>query len=256
VGDLGPAADLTADLGEAIPCDKHVDCAPYAMACIDGFCGRDCTEDWHCGEKGSCVGYTCHTNDVVTEDDSGSLEDALPEGCEPTPGPYGAACSCKQECASALCVHNKVTNSAMCTQYCQNPAQCPGSDICVQVEHTFVCILNDSGQSTSCEPDAAMCYSGDYLQSKLSKCACTSVCTKAADCPEGFGCHLIGVDKYCVSTGEPCSTDYNPCFGQCAGDPRTGIGFCTAICLTSADCPEAWTCQPLAEGVSVCASPF
>jgi len=44
-------------------------------------------------------------------------------------------------------------------------------------------------------------------------------------------------------------------FGR-GGAAQTGVGFCTGICITSADCPNTWTCQPLAEGVSVCASPF
>ena len=261
---VGPT-DTSPDVGVA--CTKHVECDPYDMACIDGFCDRECTKDWHCeGDNPVCLGYLCKPADgpvdVVVDDgnppgpDVVEEVDVLPEGCDPNDGPYGAACSCKQECASALCIQNKITMAGMCTQYCQNPAQCPGPDICIPFDAVSICIVNDSGQSTSCDPNEALCYSGDYLQNKLGQCACTTKCNKAVDCPEGFACHFMGVDKYCVDTGQNCSSDYNPCYGQCAGNPQVGVGFCTGLCITSADCPSGWTCQPIGEGLSVCASPF
>jgi hypothetical protein len=261
----GSLEDVVGDMAGAIPCLKHIDCDPYDMACIGGFCDRECTKDWHCdGPGGKCVGFMCQSGlpadiapgDVVQPLDTTATDTKLPPNCDPTDGPYGAACHCKQECASALCIENKITNSAICTQFCQNDAQCPGPDFCVAVDTTSVCILNDSGQATSCNPDEVFCYKGLFLTNKLGKCACTALCNKAADCPEGFGCHAVGADKVCVSTGETCGSGYNPCFGQCAGNPNTGLGFCTNICISSTDCPDGWTCQPLAEGVSVCASPF
>lgn len=263
----GGGEDLrTEDNAEKIPCQKHVDCDPYEMACIDGFCDRECTKDWQCGGTAAkCVGYMCQAEATPDADaaDATQIDDitappdtSLPPDCDPTDGPYGAACHCKQECSSALCIENKITNSAICTQYCQNDAQCPGPDVCVAVNTTSVCILNDSGQATSCNPDEAFCYKAYFLTNKLGKCACTSLCKKAADCPEGFGCHVVGADKFCVSTGETCSSDYNPCFGECAGDLTVGVGFCTNLCIVSTDCPDGWTCQPIGQGLSVCASPF
>lgn len=232
-------------------CSSDADCLPLA-ACIAGKCDKECTQDANCPAGEECVLYRC-----IGETRAADIPpDILPENCNPTDGPYGAACNCKQECATALCVQNKITNSNVCTQFCQNDAQCPGPDVCIPVDQTSVCILNDSGQATSCNPDEAYCYKGVYLTNKLGKCACTTPCTKAVDCPEGFACHVLGADKACVSTGETCGANYNPCFGQCAGDPNSGVGFCTGICITSADCPSGWTCQPIADGVSVCASPF
>jgi hypothetical protein len=257
----GGEADVLSDATGTIPCDKHIDCDQYDMACINGFCDRECTKTWHCeGADVICEGYMCKSSgqvqpDVVDPQDGGKTDTLLP-GCEPTDGPYGAACSCKQECATGLCVQNSTDTSAMCTQYCQNAAQCPGPDICVKLTEASVCALNDSGQPTSCDPDQVMCLSGIYLTNKLGDCACTTLCKKVVDCPDGYGCHLVGTDKVCVSTGEACGDAYNPCYGECAGDPQTGVGFCTNICITSTDCPEGWTCQPLGGGVSVCASPY
>jgi len=228
------------------------------MACIDGYCDRECTQDWQCdGEGAVCEGYMCRTEEPVP-DVKDTTEEELPPGCDPDDGPYGASCSCQQECESSMCIVNKISGFGMCTQLCVNDAQCPGPDICVQAaEQTSVCLLNDAGQASSCDPDQAICYKALFLTSKVGKCACTTECLKAVDCPEGFACHVIGGGKkVCVSTGEMCSPAYNPCFGECAGNPQTGVGFCTGICITSADCPATWTCQPLAEGVSVCASPF
>ncbi len=246
------------DAAEKVPCTKHVECDPYEMACIDGFCDRECTKDWQCdGPDMACVGYMCKAveppapdvTDAVTEPD-------LPPGCDPKNGPYGAACTCAEECSSSLCIQNKRTQSAMCTQYCQNDAQCPGNDICIGLGTAEVCILNDSGEPTSCDPNQALCYKGLFLTNKLGKCACTVPCTKASDCPDGQGCHVLGADKVCVTTGETCGSGYNPCFGECAGDPNSGVGFCTNLCITSTDCPNNWTCQSIGQGVSVCASPF
>jgi len=264
----GGAKDVvTKDTAGLVSCDKHVDCDPYDMACIDGFCDRECTKDWQCeGSGATCVGYMCsgdpildvgETADTVEPKDATDPTDTgLPPNCDPTDGPYGAACHCKQECTSALCIENKILNSAICTQYCQNDAQCPGPDVCVAVGETSVCILNDSGQETSCDPDLAFCYKGIFLTNKVGKCACTTPCNKAAECPEGFGCHAIGADKVCVSTGEVCSSEYNPCFGECAGNLDVGVGFCTNLCIVSTDCPNGWTCQAIGQGLSVCASPF
>jgi len=257
VGEGGAKDIPLSDATGKVPCEKHLDCDALEMACIDGFCDRECTKDWHCEEENSaCVGYMCTQVEPPLDVKAETAQDTLPENCNPTDGPSGAACNCKQECGSALCVQNKITNSNVCTQFCQNDAQCPGPDVCIPVDQTSVCIFNDSGQDTSCDPDMAFCYKGVFLTNKLGKCACTTPCTKAVDCPDGFACHALGADKVCVSTGENCSTDYNPCFGQCAGDPNTGLGFCTGICISSADCPSGWTCQPIADGVSVCASPF
>jgi hypothetical protein len=179
-------------------------------------------------------------------------QDALPPGCEPVAGPYGAACSCVEECESGLCVQNKLINAAICTQYCLNDAQCPGPDVCIPVDATAVCLPNDSGQPASCDPGQAICYKQLFLKNKLGQCVCTADCVTALDCPEGFACHVLGAQKVCVSVGQVCATGYVPCFGECAGNPQTGQGFCTAICVSSADCPDTWKCTPIPDGVSVC----
>jgi len=259
-------------------CSSDSDCLPLSV-CIAGKCDKECTKNDNCPEGLECVLYRCvgdagvveevRGRDVVEQPDSAEdtlpedtlpedtlPEDTLPEGCDPADGPYGAACSCEQECASSLCIFNTLTDMGMCTQYCQTAAQCPGPDICIAMDKASVCITNDSGRTTSCDPDLAFCYSSDYMQNKLGQCVCTTKCSKSVDCPEGFACHLAGALKYCVSTGEACSADYNPCFGQCAGDPAAGVGFCTGICISSSDCPSGWTCQPIGGGISICASPF
>lgn len=181
-------------------------------------------------------------------------EEGLAPGCEPTQGPYGAACSCKEECASALCVVNKIINAGTCTQLCTNDNQCPQPDVCVIVDDTGICVPNDSGQPSSCDPAENYCYKQLVAINKVNQCACTTPCTTKADCPEGFACHADNqvFIKYCVSVGEMCATGYVPCFGECAGDPSIGQGFCTALCVSTADCPTGWTCTPIGGGISIC----
>jgi len=181
-------------------------------------------------------------------------EEGLAPGCEPTQGPYGAACSCKEECASALCVENTITETGTCTQFCTNDNQCPQPDVCVIVDDTGICVPNDSGQPSSCDPAENYCYKQLVAINKVNQCACTTPCTTKADCPAGFACHADNevFIKYCVSVGEMCATGYVPCFVECAGDPSIGQGFCTALCVSSADCPDDWTCTPIGGGVSIC----
>ena len=181
-------------------------------------------------------------------------EEGLAPGCEPTQGPYGAACSCKEECASALCVQNTITETGTCTQLCTNDNQCPQPDVCVIVDDTGICVPNDSGQPTTCVPGESFCYKQLVAVNKVNQCVCTTPCTTKADCPAGFACHADNevFIKYCVSVGEMCATGYVPCFGECAGDPSIGQGFCTALCVSTADCPDDWACTPIGGGVSIC----
>jgi hypothetical protein len=273
-------ADVMEDTAGKVPCVKHVECDPYELACVNGFCDAECKEDWHCGDANLvCQYYQCQSlstdaldvtepetvspEDVSVQDNAVPPEDVqpqdiqpedlLPPNCQPTSGPYGAACDCKEECETALCVYNQIIEAGTCTQFCTNDNQCPGVDVCVIVDDKGVCVPNDSGQMSDCNPDFSVCYKGLVLTNKLNQCVCTTPCNSTNKCPAGFACHAdpVNMIKYCVSVGEMCATGYIPCFGVCAGDPAAGQGFCTALCVSSADCPDSWICTPIPEG-NVC----
>lgn len=272
-------------------CTKDSDCLP-AGVCIDGLCGSECVHNNQCPGKTTCIKYRCRlpappadvpqqpeevtvtdVADLTDEpevdigpdqdlsppedtpvEDVNNTDEGLAPGCEPTQGPYGAACSCKEECASALCVVNKIINTGQCTQLCTNDNQCPQPDVCVIVDDTGICVPNDSGQPSSCDPAENYCYKQLVAFNKINQCVCTAPCITKADCPTGFACHADNqvLIKYCVSVGEMCATGYVPCFGECAGDPSVGQGFCTALCVSTADCPDDWTCTPIGGGLSIC----
>ena len=267
------AGDVIEDTAGKVACKKHIDCDPYELACINGFCDAECKEDWHCEKPGSvCQYYQCtqpsvadvpdarSPEEVVNPEDASppddiqvkddKPEDALPPGCVPTNGPYGAACNCKEECETSLCVYNQVIVAGTCTQFCTNDNQCPGVDVCVIVDEKGVCVPNDSGQLSNCNPDMSSCYKGLVLTNKLNQCVCTTPCNTTSKCPDGFACHAdpVNLIKYCISVGEMCKTGWIPCFGVCAGNPAVGQGFCTALCVSSADCPDGWTCTQIPEG--------
>jgi hypothetical protein len=255
---IDPPGDTTLqDTVDAIPCQGHVDCDPYDMACIDGFCGKECTQDWHCDDPAlECAFYQCVPKGSPGEDAISPPEDT--GDCPPKDGAYGALCGCKEQCATQLCVQNFLTGQNTCTQYCTGDVNCPGTDICVMVEQgTSICYYNDAGVTPpSCNPDQAGCFKGMVLSNQLGQCACTVPCVDAAgSCPGGMACHFDqqSNQKVCVAVGAPCSTGQNPCYsGSCLGDGQTG--YCTAICNTLADCPGGWSCQDVGDAFA-CVAP-
>ena len=260
------------DHAQQVPCTTHVECADLDMACIDGYCDRECTEDWHCEDANRvCNHFRCVDagsedifipSDVTPQDlPLDHFEDSLDlaPGCEEKDGKYGDPCLCSLACESKLCVPNKL-GSGQCTVKCNFDSDCPLSDVCIEVQQdaqTFasVCVPNDSGQAIPCNetlrnPQTDFCYKTLYLQNQVGQCACATTCVGASDCPQGTACHLLNNQKVCVSVGELCSSANKVCFGVCAG---TGTqGFCTNLCVSNNDCPVAWTCQPVQEGVTVC----
>ncbi len=226
------------DTDAPIPCQNHLDCDAFDMACIEGFCGDD------------------------TVDPPADTVDPPPDtvgDCPPKNGAYGNLCDCKEQCATQLCVQNFQTDQNTCTQYCTGDINCPGTDICVMVEQGVnICYYNDAGvTSTSCDPDQASCFKGMVLNNQLGQCVCTVPCVDAAgSCPNGMACHFdqsFNNQKYCVAVGDICTVAQNPCYsGSCLGDGQTG--YCTAICVTTADCPAGWLCQDVG-GPTACVAP-
>jgi hypothetical protein len=141
---------------------------------------------------------------------------------------------------------------------CVADANCPGTDICVPVSGTeSICYYNDAGVTPpTCSADQSGCFKGLVLTNLLGQCICTVPCTAAtADCPAGMACHYDqgAAKKYCVPVGAACTTANSPCYSaSCLGDGATG--YCTAICLSAADCPIGWTCQGV-QGGNACVKP-
>lgn len=78
--------------------------------------------------------------------------------------------------------------------------------------------------------------------------------TTGADCPNGWGCMLVGGQNVCVKAEAPCSAvDSSACIAPAACDesPTLVVGGCTLACNSAADCPQRaaglapWTCNGL-----------
>ena len=254
---MDPPEDLLEDTATQIPCQSHVDCDPVDMACIDGFCGKECTQDWHCEDPLlHCDHYQCLPSVGPGNDTIEPPEDT--GDCPPKDGAYGALCGCKEQCATQLCVQNFLTGQNTCTQYCTGDVNCPGTDICVLVEQgTSICYINDAGVTPpSCVPEQSGCLKGMVLTNQLGQCTCTVPCIDAAgSCPAGMACHSDdgAAMKYCVMVGASCTAAQNPCYSaSCLGDGQTG--YCTALCNSNLDCPAGWSCQDVG-GANACVAP-
>jgi hypothetical protein len=259
-GGCSTPTDTSPDLERL--CQHHVDCADLQMACLDGICGRECLDDWHCDDPAkACLHYMCvpkgsvpddtvEGGDTVSQPDQTTGEDTTE--CTPFPGAYGAPCECVKQCVTQLCLQNSTTGTNTCTQTCLNPGDCPGADLCVKVDdNTSVCVANDAGKTANCSTGPCMQYI--LGPNALGACACTTTCTSKSDCPTGMACHNNSGQRYCVKVGDACSENYSGCFGSCLfGDAS---GFCTAVCLTANDCPTNWTCEAVDGSVKACQPP-
>ena len=244
-------------------CQSDQECMPTGV-CLNSSCGQECNSDAQCLNGYVCQNYRCIPGagpgeDIVDPpDDTVDPPTDTADECPPKNGAYGDLCECKEQCTTQLCVQNLQTDQNTCTQYCTGDSNCPGTDICVMVEQgVSICYYNDAGvTSTSCNPDQASCFKGMVLNNQLGQCVCTVPCVDAAgSCPNGMACHFDQSfnQKFCVAVGDICTVAQNPCYsGSCLGDGQAG--YCTAICVSTADCPAGWLCQDVG-GPTACVAP-
>ena len=237
------------EIGEA--CEADDECT--SLLCAETLEGRICTQscdlarpyvgcppDHYCAGEGSCDGF-CVPGTVGT-------------------GAAGTACSRDTDCASLNC-SDPGDGNRRCLDPCQGDAgACLSGEVCAAVVGACGgCVPEDEvdglrGLGEGCDLDGD-CFSGRCLDDAGSL-YCTRSCEADAECPDGYHCRQ-GSDPVCArgdraALGEGCIVNEDceaPMFCATSGDAR----WCTAFCSSDDECPPAFTCSSVGEGVSVCA---
>jgi hypothetical protein len=222
-GDTKCIADLCL-LGGSTPlggeCDYHTDCESgmcIGLSDTEAVCTLTCTEQADCPAGFGCSSGYC-----------------LQGGGKP----YGQSCDYEMECDSITCL--KVGNSKICTELCDDSADCPYSDPCTY----GICIPPGSGAfNTKCTSHMD-CKSG--FCAGMSNKFCSLFCDSDGDCPDDAKC---GSSDYCVPQQAPSDQCFN--HGDCSSDmfceqPSAGAaGTCMDQCNPFADagCDEWYDCK-------------
>ena len=256
-------------------CDLNSDCDLGQYCGSEGVCKRDCVS----ASRDCPMGYSCNS---IGKCDFGGAGGAGATGTS-TSGPGGPGgttsngnptsatdatsatatststgqtgkgqldvCFSDMECSGALRCRPMTKGAAMrCTPTCSANTDCPAGFRCQDPgDGTNVCLMSDIGRSCTV---ATQCDFGCLVGPKT----CTASCTSGADCPNGWGCMLVGGQNVCVKAEAPCSAaDASACIvpAACDESPTMVVGGCTLACNTAADCPQRaaglapWTCNGL-----------
>ena len=199
-----------------------------------------------------------------------------PDAGGPRDREYGQTCVRGNQCRSGFCVENKLRGTRQCTSLCERDEDCPGLDTCLEArdaqgESTRVCVPNETG--FPCD-DPRHCTSGICLQPPSPgpwvnvQSICVAVCPGDHKCPAGFACQLTqsqgGDIRVCapdVQLFQCPDGDAMLCGGICDVAPEIepdvvrcvavgeGVtGYCSCTCVTGADCPRGFACNPLDTG--------
>jgi len=130
---------------------------------------------------------------------------------------------------------------------CTTSAECPSGTRCEDVNGERFCAQSDIGKPCASSSDCnATCMTDPGY--------CTSSCTDARDCPNGFGCSggvCVKVAIYCGQglDGESCGPAAMCNDPDIYGDSEVWFASCTIPCTSYLDCPQraqglmAWTCD-------------
>lgn len=250
----GGAPDAGNRMGQrGDPCTRASDC--MSNLCIGnpmtgtGACTESCVTEATCQPREACLQIPNPgggTTGVCVPTDTGT---ACPTG-QPT------------NCVAGICiVHPGNTSLSVCTTPCLSSRACPMG---------FSCSLTQIGASTQqvCTPNGSLCSArGNSTQCHSRWCTtppsmpstgiCTSQCSVATDCPDGWVCGIdngpggMGVVDRCFPAGMSCTENMagqNDCISQtCVIGSPTG-NYCTSFCMgpggTAAPsrCPLGWMC--------------
>lgn len=168
----------------------------------------------------------------------------LAAGCGDSSG--GSSKSCKVD---PDCPRGYVCDGSVCGQLpCDGSADClNGDQACITVGQNDFCSAVECG-CANCDlcPLGEVCDNG--LCEAPSTCSATAPCPGTQICDEGTCRDCTGTEcpSDCTVTGcqngQTCNTQTKVCEGT-----AVQVDTCDT-CAKEADCPEAWTCVPLASG--------
>ena len=155
-------------------------------------------------------------------------------------------CNTDAECASPLACRALYRGGvSRCTATCPAGGACLTGERCLaDPAGGMTCQISDVGRACAA---AADCRFGCLT----SQAYCTVSCVSGADCPNGFGCQLVGTpaQRVCVKVEADCSVNANACIAPSACDTTTLVSSCTMACNSAGDCPQraqglaTWTCD-------------
>ncbi len=109
-----------------------------------------------------------------------------------------------------------------------------------------------SQASLSAADDLALC---ELYPGGQSECADDADCGGRSTCVANQT--YAACDSFRGETGEFCSWEVLQCGGECFfSSPATGTGYCTADCVSNADCPDQMECRATSNGSSLCQFEF
>ncbi len=220
------------------------------LECISLFCADPGDGRQRCltpcrGDEGTC--YAGEVCSAVAGACGSCVDAAIVVGARG----LGEPCSAMEDCASGMC--NSEAGLSYCTRACGEDADCGSADrfhcrdgMCIRGPGGGVgdsCIVNGD------------CRGDTFCATRDGVTWCTSFCSDADPCLEGFDCVDIGDASVCAPArgvvGDSCTVPEDCISGVC-----TGAGICTRLCGPDTACAGAFECVRTSDGArAVCVAP-
>jgi hypothetical protein len=155
-------------------------------------------------------------------------------------------CSSDGDCYGSLVCRSAYRGGpSRCTTTCNAGQACLTGERCLDdPAGGKTCQIPDVGRPCAAATDCRFAC-------LISQAYCTITCINGADCPNGFGCQLVGTpaQRVCIKLEADCSTNTNSCIAPSACDTTLPVSSCTMACSNAGDCPQraqglpTWTCD-------------
>ncbi|MEO0323895.1 MAG: S1 family peptidase [Myxococcota bacterium] len=237
------------ELGNGQSCSADAECA--SLRCVDpGDGNRRCLDACE-GDAGLCLaGEAC----VARPGDCGA--------CVPSTifaGPFGLGEPCDPSASDCYdrCIDDGL--ATYCSRTCDDDAACGPGFHCRETEaedgaRTSLCVRGDRGIAGAGCLVNEDCDPGLFCASRNGTRWCTSFCTSADMCSEGFDCVAVSDDaSVCAPAtgiqGDLCEESSDCLGGLCVGIPGADQ-VCSRVCGPDAPCEVGFDCVRTADGIT------